>query len=187
MTTIFRYLFVIALAAAIVGCQGDSSEESSQQPSQSQQSGPLSQMQQQVPDVEITDEEAKIFAQAAMQAQQLQMQSQKKMIGAIQDEGLDIKTYQTIARATQKGPAPDSISDGDMDKFNSAQDSIKQIQNKIQSKIQEIVKESGMEMERFRNISRAARQDTQLQKKIQQQMQKQVGQRMQQQAPQSSN
>lgn len=188
-----RYLSTFVLAVALLGCQSDSSQQSNQQSAQQsqqpQQQGQLGLNQQSAPEVDVSDKEVNVFAKAAMKAQKIQMQSQKKMVSAIQDEGLDVQTFQVISRTTQMGQAPDSISSEQMDKFDSANKSLKKIQTDIQNQISSIVEDAGMEMQRFQKISRAAQQDTQLQRRIQQKLREQMmgGQGMPQQAPPNSN
>src|SRR5699024_66984 len=117
MTTLFKYVSSLVLVLALIGCQNDSGETAeqapqSQQPSQ-QQPGPMGQMQQPAPDIDVSDNEAEMFVDAAMEAQEVQMQAQQKMVGIIEDEGLDIQTYQKIAQSTQMGQSSqqsDSIS-----------------------------------------------------------------------------
>lgn len=181
MTSILKYALSFTLVVALlIGCQDDSPDNTAQQTQQ--QPGQLQQMQQSAPDVELSDKEAAVFAKAAMAAQKVQMESQKKMIGIIQDEGLDVKTYQQIAKATQMGQSQDTVSDSNMEKYNNATDSIMVVQKKIQERVKQIIEDTGMEMQRFRKISLAARQDTQLQKQIQQQIREQMsGSGMQQQ------
>lgn len=195
MNNFLKYLSTIVLAVALLGCQNDSPDETAQQQSQQQQSqqpGQLDQMQQQsAPDVDVSDEEAGTFADAAMEAQKIQMQAQQKMVGIIEDEGLDVETYQAIAQSSQTGQTPDSISDGDMQKYQSATESIKEVQSEIQQEIVSAVENAGMEMQRFEEISRAAQQDQELQKQIQQKLQEKMGQQggpggMQQQSPQGN-
>src|SRR5690625_1535433 len=107
MTNLLKYLSSLVLVLALIGCQNDSGEtaeqapqQQSQQPSQ-QQPGPMGQMQQPAPDIDVSDNEAEMFVDAAMEAQEVQMEAQKKMVGIIEDEGLDIATYQKIAQSTQ--------------------------------------------------------------------------------------
>lgn len=188
MTHTLKYFSIILLAIAFIGCQNDSSEESTSQQSPQQQ-GPMGQMQQQAPDVDVSDEEAAAFADAAMSAQQVQMEAQKKMIGLIEDAGLDIQTYQKIARSQQMGQSSDSsaFSDEEMQKFDDATTSIEDIQEEIRQDVESAIKESGMEMERFQKISRAAQQDSALQIQIQQQIQQKMGGQMQQQQQSPQN
>lgn len=199
MTNFFKYLSTIVLAVALLGCQNDTQEETPpQQPQQqsqqqTQQPGQLGQQQPSAPDVDVSDEEAGTFADAAMEAQQIQMQAQQKMVGIIEDEGLDVQTYQTIAQSTQSGgQAPDSISDGDMQKYQNATESLKEVQSEIQEEVTNAVENAGMEMQRFQEISKAAQQDQELQKQIQQKLQEKMGQQggpggMQQQQPPQGN
>lgn len=172
----------------LIGCQGDDSADQSdpqsqpqpqqqtQQPGKQNQQNPMGQMQQQAPDVELTDQEAEKFVDAAMNVQEIQMQNQQKMVSIIEDEGLDVETFRKIARLTQSGKSTEDISDSNMDKFESANESIQQAQGDVQQKIPEAIKETGMEVQRFQEISMAAQQDAELRKKIQEKIQKRMGQ-----------
>jgi len=182
MNTIFKYLFVASLSIGLIGCQGEDSadqpkpQQQAQQPNQQNQQNPMGQMQQQAPDVDLTDKEAEKFVDAAMNVQEIQMQNQQKMVGIIEDEGLDIETFRKIARLTQTGKSTDDISDSNMEKFESANESIQQAQGDVQKKIPEAIKEAGMEVQRFQEISMAAQQDDELRKQIQEKIQNRMGQ-----------
>ncbi len=188
MTNTLKYLSTILLAVALIGCQSDSSEDTNTQQQNSQQSNPMAQMQQSAPDVDVSDEEAATFADAAMNAQQVQMQAQKQMMGIIQDEGLDIQTYQKIAQSKQMGQGDSTqFSDSEMEKFDAATSSIQELQTEIRDSVTKAIEDAGMEMQRFQDISRAAQQDSALQMQIQQQIQKKMGGQMQQQPTSPQN
>jgi len=191
MINTLKYLSTILLAIVLIGCQSDSTEKTSQQTQQqkSQQQGPLGQMQQQqAPDVEVSDKEAATFADAAMNAQRVQMQAQKQMMGIIQDEGLDIQTYQKIAQSKQMGQGDSTqFNESEMEKFDAATSSIQELQTEIRDSVTKAIEEAGMKMQRFQDISRAAQQDSALQMQIQQQIQEKMGGQMQQQPPSSQN
>src|SRR6056297_1152767 len=167
MINTLKYLSTILLAIVLIGCQSDSTEKTSQQTQQqkSQQQGPMGQMQQQqAPDVDVSDEEAATFADAAMNAQKVQMQAQKKMMGIIQDEGLDIQTYQKIAQSQQMAQGDSTqFSKNQMEKFDAATSSIQELQTEIRDSVTKAIEDAGMEMQRFQDISRAAQQDSLLQ------------------------
>jgi hypothetical protein len=192
MTHFFKYVSIFALAIVFIGCQDDSAENDQQPPQQQQQAqqgqqNPMSQMQQEAPDVDVSDEEAATFADAAMSAQEVQMEAQKKMMGVIEDAGLDVQTYQKIAQSQQMGQQmgqqggdTNDFSDSEMEKFDDANESIQNLQEEIRQDVESAIEEAGMEMQRFQDISRAAQQDSALQMQIQQQIQDKMGGQMQQ-------
>lgn len=200
MTNILSYISTFILVISLIGCQNDSPETTQNQSglqSQPEQQGPtqqpgaMGQMQQSAPDVDLSDEEADVFTDAIMNAQKIQMQAQQKMVGIIQDEGLDVETYQKIAKASQMGQSPEEsgASESDIEKFENANEAMEEVQKEIQDQIAQAVNDAGMEMERFQNINRAIQQDPELQKQIQEKMQEKMGSTggMQQQQPPTGN
>ena len=183
MTSITKYFATLIMVVALIGCQNNGSDDTTGQQSQQQtqnQMGPM--QQQQAPDVDVSDEEAATFADAAMSAQQVQMQAQKKMMGIIQEAGLDIQTYQKIAQSQQMGQGDSTqFSASEMEKFDTATSSIEELQTEIRDSVTKAIEDAGMEMQRFQDISRAAQQDSALQMQIQQQIQDKMGGQMQQQ------
>ncbi|WP_440999434.1 DUF4168 domain-containing protein [Fodinibius sp. SL11] len=189
MTNTLKYLSTILLAIALIGCQNNGSDDTTGQKSQQQQRNQMGPMQQQqAPDVDVSDEEAATFADAAMNAQQVQMQAQKKMMGIIQEEGLNIQTYQKIAQSQQMGQGDSTqFSEDQMKKFDAATSSIQELQAEIRDSVTKAIEDAGMDMQRFQDISRAAQQDSALQMQIQKQIQEQMGGQMQQAPPSSQN
>jgi hypothetical protein len=191
MTHTLKYISSLILVITLISCQSDdTSDQTAQQQTPQQQSQQSQQLpgqmgQQSAPDVDLSEEEAETFADAIIAAQKVQAGAQQELVSIIEDEGLDIETYQKIAQASQQGqePADSVIEDGDMEKFDSANESIKEAQQGIQSDVADAVEEAGMEMERFQEINRAVQQDPELQKQIRQKLQEKMG-GMQQQQPQ---
>ncbi|MDZ7691942.1 MAG: DUF4168 domain-containing protein [Balneolaceae bacterium] len=131
MTNTLSYISTFILVISLIGCQNESSETAqnqsgtqpqSEQRGQPQQPGAMGQMQQSAPDVDLSDQEADTFTDAIMNAQKIQMQAQQKMVGIIQEEGLDVETYQKIAKASQMGQSPEEsgASESDIEKFRNA-------------------------------------------------------------------
>ncbi len=184
MSHTLKSLFVVALAIAFIGCNKHKSSKTSQ--SSQQQQPKIGQGQQPAPDIDVSDKEADKFADAEVKAQQVQMNAQKKMVSAIKDQGLDIKTYQKIAaQSSQGGKASNKVSDEKMKKYQKATDNLKKIQKDTQKEIADAVNDAGMKMDRFQKISQAAQQDTSLRKKLMQKIEKKMGNSggAQQQAP----
>jgi len=179
MSNIFKFISVAVVAVAFIGCNGHKSKkslQSNQQPSQQLQQSPMMGQGQQAPqDVNVSDKEADEFADAAVKAQEVQLKAQKKMIGAIKDQGLDLKTYQKIAtQSAQGGKATNNVSKKDMQKYQKATYKIKKIQKNTQKKVTDAVKGTGMDMQRFQEISHAAQRDTTLQNKIRNKIRKKM-------------
>ena len=183
MNTFFKYLSIVILTVGLMGCQGDDSSKQTQNQNQQQQQdqqmpqqqNPMGQAPQQAPDIEVSDEEAETFVDAAMNVQEIQMQNQETMVGIIEDEGLDVETFRKIAQALQSGQSTEDVSESDMDKFESANEAIRESQGEVQQKIPAAIKDAGMEVERFQKISMAAQQDPELSKLIQEKIQKRMG------------
>ncbi|WP_185958419.1 DUF4168 domain-containing protein [Fodinibius sediminis] len=177
-----KYFSILAVVLALIGCQNDAEDSTSPSPQQQQQSpNPMGQLQQPAPDIEVSDEEAETFVDAAMGAREVQMKARETMIGVIESEGLNIETYQKIAQSNQMGQqAQDStnISDEQMEKFQNVSDSLQQVQGEIQQEVIAAVEEAGMEIQRFQQISQAAQQDPELRQKIQSKMQNRTQQGM---------
>jgi len=125
------------------------------------------------PKVNLSDKEAGQFAKAALNAQKVQMKARKKMVGIIKNNGLDIKTFQKIAQAKRKGKSAKAsgVSNSDMKKYKKASKAMQKAQQGIRKKVKKAVEKTGMKMQRFRQISRAARSDTALQQQIRKKIQ----------------
>ncbi len=190
MTNTLKYISSLILVITLVSCQSDdtpdqTAEQQGPQQQQSQQMPGQMGQQEAAPDIDLSEEEVETFVDAIIAAQKVQGGAQEELVSIIEDEGLDIETYQQIAQASQQGqePADSVIEDGDMEKFDSANESIQEAQEGIQSDVADAVEEAGMEMERFQEINQAVQQDPELQKQIRQKLQEKMG-GMQQQQPQ---
>ncbi|MEX2574171.1 MAG: DUF4168 domain-containing protein [Balneolaceae bacterium] len=184
-----KYFNVCILVLALLGCQNDSDprapqeQEAMDNPSQQ---GPRAQMQQPSVDTDVSDEELQAFVQAAMSAQQIQMESQQEMMSIVENEGIDVNTYNQIAEARQMGQSDDEIdvSPEDIQNYESASEQIDEVGQEIEGKMSEAVEDEGMEFERFQEINMAIQQDPGLQQRIQEQMQESMMQGQQQGPPQ---
>lgn len=130
-------------------------------------------MQQPAPDVNLSESELETFTDAIVSAQEVQMKSQQGMMNIIEDEGLNVDTYNKIAQATQRGQSPEQagVSEEDIKKYKSVNEDIKKAQSKADQKMSKAIEDAGMEMERFQKINRAIQQDSELQKRVMQKMQ----------------
>lgn len=125
------------------------------------------------PQIEVSDEELELFIDASMNAQSVQMQSQQEMIAIVDEEGIEVSTYNEIIQAQQMGQSLEDIgvTASDIEKFESAQEQIQEIEVRMERDLAQAVEEEGMEMERFQEINMAIQQDPELQQRAQQMIQ----------------
>ncbi len=135
------------------------------------------------PQIEVSDEELELFIDASMNAQTVQMQSQQEMIAIVDEEGIEVNTYNEIMQAQQMGQSPEDIgvSESDLEKFERASEKIQEVEVRMERDLAQAVEDEGMEMERFQEINMAIQQDPELQQRAQQLIQEI---QMQQQQPQ---
>ena len=186
MTDILKYLSPFLLVFIFIGCQddtetsGETAQQAPQQKQMQQQPNQMGQMQQpSAANIDVSDEEAEAFVDAAVEAQEVQQKAQEKMVGIIEDKGLDVETFQKIAQSTQPNQPGQSnqqadVSEEQMRKYENASKALQEAQGEIQQDVFAAVKESGMEMQRFQEINQASQQDPELQQKLQQKMQEKM-------------
>ncbi|MFO8030177.1 MAG: DUF4168 domain-containing protein [Cyclonatronaceae bacterium] len=138
------------------------------------------------PEIEISDEELELFIDASMNAQSVQAESQQEMITIVDEEGIEVSTYNEIIQAQQMGQSMEDIevSAEDLEKFERANEQIQEIEEQMERQLSEAVEEEGMEMERFQEINMAIQQDPSLQQRVQQMIQETQMQQQQQQPQQ---
>ncbi|TVQ72804.1 MAG: DUF4168 domain-containing protein, partial [Balneolaceae bacterium] len=87
--------------------------------------------------------------------------------------GIEVSTYNEIMQAQQMGqPIEDlGVTESDIEKFESAQEQIQEVEARMERDLAQAVEEEGMEMERFQEINMAIQQDPELQQRAQQMIQ----------------
>ncbi len=125
------------------------------------------------PQIEVSDEELGLFIDASMNAQTVQAQSQQEMIAIVDEEGIEVNTYNEIIQAQQMGQSLEDIdvSAADIEKFESAYEQIQEVEVRMEQDLAQAIEEEGMEMERFQEINMAIQQDPGLQQRVQQMIQ----------------
>ena len=119
---------------------------------------------------EVTDEELKTFVDASMKAQQIQTEAQMEMVAIVEDEGLNVETYNRILQGLQMGQSAVEmeVSDSDVEKFEVASAQIGEIEEDMEVKLIAAIEDEGLELERFQQIFMAVQSDAGLQQKMQQ-------------------
>lgn len=175
-----KYILSVALALTMLACGADQETQESEQNAPEQQTQQQFQPGQSAADIEVSDEELEKFTEVSMVAQEIQRSSQQEMLAIVEEEGLDVQTYNVIAEARFNDQSDDEIdvSAEDLEKFDTASEKVEEIQQQVEGEMAESIEAEGMTMNRFMEINIALQQDQELQQRVQQMMM----QNMQQQA-----
>ena len=97
-------------------------------PSQRQDPNPQDQMQvpqqQQNISEDYSEDELKQFVDANKEATKVQQKTQQEMISVIEEEGLDVQTFNEIMTSQQDPQQEVAVSDGELEKFNKAAEKV---------------------------------------------------------------
>ncbi len=131
---------------------------------------------------EVTDEELQTFVDASIKAQQIQAEAQMEMIAIVEEEGLEVDTYNRILQGMQTGQSAEQmdVSSSDVEKFEVASSQISEIEEEMEGELIAAIEDEGLELNRFQEIFMAVQTDAGLQQKMQELIQ-QAQMQMQQQ------
>jgi len=115
---------------------------------------------------DISDQELKQFANAFQQVRMINQSSQQKMIKAVQDEELTVEKFNLINQAEQNPNKEAEATADEIEKYKSAMQSVEALQAKVQEQLESKIKESGLTVERFQQISNLVRSDKTLQQRL---------------------
>ncbi len=127
-----------------------STAQTMQMPSQGQQK-----------DIDVSEKEMQRFVKASDELQVMQQDAQKKMMKTIEDNGMDVKRYSEIERATRSGQDVD-MSKKEEQAYQKTTTAVQQEQMKLQKEAVEILEKHDFERQRFMEISQALRTDKEL-------------------------
>jgi hypothetical protein len=134
----------------------------------SQQQQPTSQ-QQTSEAAPVNDEELRSFVSAFQTIKSIQSDAVQKMRQEIKDRGLSLNRYRQYLQQQQGNSNSNmSLSQEEKQKFQQATNRIQQIEQETQNKIQQAVRDEGLEINRFQQIQNAVRQDKELRQKAMQ-------------------
>jgi hypothetical protein len=176
-----KYILSITLALSMLACGSDQEAQGPEQSPADQQAQPQFQPNQSAPNIEVSDEEVEKFTDVSMLAQQIQSESQQEMLAIVEEEGLDVETYNVIAESRFNDQSDDQldVSAEDIENFESASAKVEEIQQEVEVQMTEAIEAEGMEMDRFMEINMAMQQDQALQQRVQQMMMKNMQQQAQ--------
>lgn len=97
-------------------------------------------------------EELTKFIKANKEVTVVQQNNEQKIMNAIEEGGMDVATFNKILTAKQQQKKAEGASEDDLKKFNVVVNDVIKIQQKMQSKMNQAIKNSGLEVDKYDQI-----------------------------------
>ncbi len=124
-------------------------------------------MPQQQEKIEVSDAELEKFADVFQKMRMMNQQVQQEMMAVVTNEDLELQRFNEIHQA-EMDPKKDIETTTEEDKkYKAVVAEIEVIQPKYQKKMQEVITESDLDMERYQQLAMALRSDVELQQRLQ--------------------
>lgn len=122
--------------------------------------------QQQVND-NFSDEEYEKFVAINQTLAPMQAEVEAKMVGILEEKGMEVPRFQALMQAQRQGNIMDATDDPEeISTFNEAGQEIMKVQQESQEELQKHITDSGMEIQKFQEISIAYNQSPKVKEKV---------------------
>ena len=122
------------------------------------------------PATDVSEAEMEKFVAALQEIQKIQQGGQSKMIEAIEGEGMQVQRFQEIMQQKQNPADSSTISAEEEQQFSDVNQSLQDIQMGLQEESEKAIENAGLSVDRYQSIMLAVRQDTSMQRQVQQLM-----------------
>ena len=116
--------------------------------------------------VEVTDAELNKIASAFQGIQKVNMEAQQEVIKKVEESGFDANRFNELYQASASPEKTANASDEEKERFGKVMNEIQQMQAGFTEKIEEIISNEGMSIERYQTIAMALQSDTELQGRL---------------------
>ena len=120
---------------------------------------------------DFSDQELKAFITSADKVGEIQKKGEEKMIRVIEENELDVNTFNTILQAKQQN-AEENIAPEQMEVFEKVMPEVLQEQQKVNTKIEKSLAEEGLNLETYQGIMMAYQQVPEVQERVHELMKK---------------
>ena len=117
-------------------------------------------------DENFTDEEVALYAQSVYDIDQLKKGINDTLLVIIQEEGMDPKRYNEVNRASKNDDFETAIPEEERTMYQKIEDRMSGIKENLNNDATEAIKATGLELGRYNEIKKAARQDAELKARI---------------------
>ena len=116
--------------------------------------------------VEVTDAELNKIASAFQGIQKVNMEAQQEVMKKVEESGFDANRFNELYQASASPEKTANASDEEKERFGKVMNEIQQMQAGFTEKIEEIISNEGMSIERYQTIAMALQSDTELQGRL---------------------
>lgn len=120
--------------------------------------------------IDVTDAELTEFAQIFQQVRVVNQQAQQEMIQVVQEEDFELQRFNEIHQAKMNPQKEAELTEEEEKKYALVVAELETIQPKFQKKMESIITESDLSMERYQQLAMALRSNPELQKRLQEMM-----------------
>jgi len=127
-------------------------------------------MQAQQQKVEVSDAELTEFAEVFQKMRMLNQQIQQEMMAVVQEKDFELQRFNEIHQAKIDPKKDIETTDKEDKKYDAVVSELETIQPEFQQKMQTVIQDSDLSMERYQQLAMALRSDAELQKRLQEAM-----------------
>jgi len=142
-------LFVVALGTASVSAQSTT-------------------MPQQQEKIEVSDAELTQFAEVFQKMRMMNQEAQKEMMAVVQSEDFELQRFNEIHQANIDPEKEVETTEAEDKKYKAIVTELEEMQPALQKKMEDVISESDLSMERYQQLAMALRTDAELQQRLQQ-------------------
>lgn len=114
----------------------------------------------------VSDEDLEIFVVIYKEVQTENKKIQQKMVGTIQEEGMEINRYNEINQASANPNAEVEASEEEMEVYDKVTKKVEKIQTDFQEEVKTLIEDEGMTLKRYQEVYAALQKDKALQEKF---------------------
>ncbi|MEX2483095.1 MAG: DUF4168 domain-containing protein [Brumimicrobium sp.] len=151
-TLFFASLAFFGISTAVFGQQNG---QGTQQPQQAQPES-----------ADVSDKDLEQFVVVYKQVQTENKNIQQKMVGTIEEEGMDINRYNELNQASANPNAEVDASKEEMEKYEKVTKKVETIQTDFQQKVKKMIEDEGMTLQRYQEVYTALQSDEDLKEKF---------------------
>lgn len=114
----------------------------------------------------VSDQDLETFVVIYKEVQTENQKVQQKMVGTIEEEGMDVNRYNEINQASANPNAEVDATDEEMEMYEEVTKKVENIQTTFQQKVKTLIEEEGMSLKRYQEVYAALQKDKSLQEKF---------------------